>query len=272
VNEKLFYPFGELWTGASIPNLGMHQTFAQLPDYDPETDQYNTANRHYSPSGRWMSPDPDNAGATPIDPQTWNMYAYVRNNPTSFVDPNGTKYCRVVTGKDGKESFGNCVSDRDYGNNPSQYPGYKQVSPDQTVYVVSGPTVAKTYTVSIETLRLTHFGMTRKPGIPEVPTIQALPPPQPLTTGDKAGELAACIAGLKAEQLTGKSPTGDEAASVDQKAPVSYAPRYSKTGPQTEEVPMMNPEATGAANDFALSAAYLSDVAACEAAVANGNK
>ena len=54
--ERLFYPFGELWTGAG--NCGMHQTFGKLPDYDAETDQYNTLNRHYSPSGRWLSPDP----------------------------------------------------------------------------------------------------------------------------------------------------------------------------------------------------------------------
>jgi RHS repeat-associated protein len=67
----------------------MHQTFAKLPDYDAETDQYNTLARHYTPSGRWMSPDPDNAGASPSDPQTWNMYAYVRNNPTTFTDPDG---------------------------------------------------------------------------------------------------------------------------------------------------------------------------------------
>jgi RHS repeat-associated protein len=90
INEKLFYPFGELWTGAAIPNLNMHQTFAQLPDYDSETDQYNTANRHYSPSGRWLSPDPGGVKVVKLDdPQTWNMYAYVRNNPTTSTDPTG---------------------------------------------------------------------------------------------------------------------------------------------------------------------------------------
>jgi RHS repeat-associated protein len=89
-NEKLFYPFGELWTGAAIPNLNMHQTFAQLPDYDPETDQYNTDNRHYNPAGRWLSPDPAGKKAVRLDdPQTWNMYVYARNNPTSLVDPSG---------------------------------------------------------------------------------------------------------------------------------------------------------------------------------------
>jgi RHS repeat-associated protein len=90
VNEKLYYPFGEFWTGYALPNLGLHQEFAQLPDYDPETDQYNTANRHYSPSGRWMSPDPGGMKVVKLDdPQTWNMYAYVRNNPTTFTDPTG---------------------------------------------------------------------------------------------------------------------------------------------------------------------------------------
>ncbi len=65
--ERLFYPWGELWTGAG-GSCGMHQTFAQLPDYDAEIDEYNTLARHYSPMGRWMSPDPDNLGAHPSDP------------------------------------------------------------------------------------------------------------------------------------------------------------------------------------------------------------
>jgi len=88
--ERLYKPFGEFWTGANLANLGMHQTFAKLPDYDPETDQYNTENRHYSPSGRWMSPDPGGVKMVHLDdPQTWNMYAYVRNNPTTLTDPTG---------------------------------------------------------------------------------------------------------------------------------------------------------------------------------------
>jgi hypothetical protein len=37
-----------------------------------------------------MSPDPAGEAAVKLDdPQTWNMYAYVRNNPTTLTDPTG---------------------------------------------------------------------------------------------------------------------------------------------------------------------------------------
>ncbi|MDA1315738.1 MAG: RHS repeat-associated core domain-containing protein, partial [Acidobacteria bacterium] len=46
--------------------------------------------RYYSGSmGRFLSVDPENAGASPDDPRTWNSYAYVSNNPMAFVDPDG---------------------------------------------------------------------------------------------------------------------------------------------------------------------------------------
>jgi RHS repeat-associated protein len=81
----------------AIPNLNIHQTFAQLPDYDSETDQYNTDNRHDSPTGRWLSPDPGGLKVVHLDdPQTWNMYAYVRNNPTTLTDPTGLDPCSIT--------------------------------------------------------------------------------------------------------------------------------------------------------------------------------
>jgi RHS repeat-associated protein len=46
--------------------------------------------RYYSGAqGRWTSPDPGNAGASLGDPQSWNAYAYTRNNPLKYIDPNG---------------------------------------------------------------------------------------------------------------------------------------------------------------------------------------
>ncbi len=42
--------------------------------------------------GRFTSPDPEGAGATAYDPQSWNMYAYGRNNPLRYTDPTGMNY------------------------------------------------------------------------------------------------------------------------------------------------------------------------------------
>ncbi len=40
--------------------------------------------------GRFMSPDPYNAGADPTNPQSWNGYGYVSGNPLNSIDPSGT--------------------------------------------------------------------------------------------------------------------------------------------------------------------------------------
>ncbi len=39
--------------------------------------------------GRFNSPDPENIGADPMNPQSWNGYSYVGNNPLGLVDRNG---------------------------------------------------------------------------------------------------------------------------------------------------------------------------------------
>lgn len=49
--------------------------------------------RYYSGAqGRFLSVDPGNAGASNDDPQSWNGYAYSRNNPLKYTDPDGKRY------------------------------------------------------------------------------------------------------------------------------------------------------------------------------------
>ena len=40
-------------------------------------------------SGRWSTPDPYGASLRVADPQSFNRYAYVHNDPVNFVDPSG---------------------------------------------------------------------------------------------------------------------------------------------------------------------------------------
>jgi RHS repeat-associated protein len=54
-------------------------------------DTYDASFRRYNPTqGRWISPDPAGLSAVnPTNPQSWNRYAYVVNNPLIFIDPLG---------------------------------------------------------------------------------------------------------------------------------------------------------------------------------------
>ena len=65
-----------------------------------------------SVQGRFTSPDPGNAGAFASNPQSWNAYSYVVNNPLKYTDPHGLTY--QVCQADGN----NCakVSDAEFEN------------------------------------------------------------------------------------------------------------------------------------------------------------
>jgi RHS repeat-associated protein len=48
--------------------------------------------RYYSGAqGRWTSPDKPFIDQHPGNPQSWNLYAYVQNNPLNRIDPFGLK-------------------------------------------------------------------------------------------------------------------------------------------------------------------------------------
>jgi RHS repeat-associated protein len=49
--------------------------------------------------GRFWTPDPSGlAAVNPLNPQSWNMYAYANRDPVNFNDPSGNDGCAVETG------------------------------------------------------------------------------------------------------------------------------------------------------------------------------
>ena len=66
---------------------------------DGETGLYYLRARYYSPAqGRFTGADPENAGARMGDPQSWNGYAYVGNDPLNYTDPTGEGIFGLIGG------------------------------------------------------------------------------------------------------------------------------------------------------------------------------
>jgi RHS repeat-associated protein len=95
-----FAPFGEeLSAGIGIRSAALgygpdstRQKFTGK-ERDTETGLDYFLARYYSNiQGRFTSVDPENAGAIEDDPQSWNGYAYARNAPVVYSDPDGRKY------------------------------------------------------------------------------------------------------------------------------------------------------------------------------------
>lgn len=85
-SKEAYAPFGEPYNEAGTQDRS-------FTGQDPDTTQgiYDFMFRRYdSTAGRWLSPDP--AGWEVVDqtdPQSFDRYAYVENDPMSFVDPLG---------------------------------------------------------------------------------------------------------------------------------------------------------------------------------------
>jgi RHS repeat-associated protein len=83
--DGAYAPFGEPYVQQGSTDLsftGMNQ--------DTVTGLYDFPEREYSLQGRWPSPDPAGLDAVdPTNPQSWNRYAYVLDDPLGLVDPLG---------------------------------------------------------------------------------------------------------------------------------------------------------------------------------------
>jgi RHS repeat-associated protein len=88
-----YAPFGEGYAGGSayvqFTSYGNQWTVSDGENSGGSLDDFIF--RRYSPGqGRWISPDPAGVSAVdPSNPQSWNRYSYVLNNPLGYTDPLG---------------------------------------------------------------------------------------------------------------------------------------------------------------------------------------
>ena len=89
--EELGSGSGGRTTGMGFSNSGDNSR-KKFTGYERDTEtglDFAQARFYGSSQGRFTSPDPFSGSATVANPQTFNRYAYVGNNPVNTVDPSG---------------------------------------------------------------------------------------------------------------------------------------------------------------------------------------
>lgn len=95
-SRRDFLPFGEdLTVGrSSAQGFQPDNTRQRFTGYQKDQESnldFAKARMYGGFHGRFTSPDPLQASAKAANPQTWNRYTYVLNNPLIFIDPDGMK-------------------------------------------------------------------------------------------------------------------------------------------------------------------------------------
>ncbi|HEX8616195.1 MAG TPA: RHS repeat-associated core domain-containing protein [Thermoanaerobaculia bacterium] len=99
-----FTPFGTGGTsnGGTLQFTGQERDAAALAGGALGLTDYFHARYYATDSGRFLSVDPTLASVYATQPQTWNRYSYVVNNPLKYVDPTGRIIsCDVVNDEQG---------------------------------------------------------------------------------------------------------------------------------------------------------------------------
>ena len=145
VRRHDYLPFGEELFGGTVENPGaggrtdtqgyvsgdgMRQQFTQK-ERDVETQlDYFLARYYSSTQGRFSSVDPLLSSSAVDDPQSWNRYSYVLNNPLKLIDPDGLYVFDSSVSEDQKKNFNAALRQartnlqqvaKTYGTNSREY-------------------------------------------------------------------------------------------------------------------------------------------------------
>ena len=166
IDRMDYGPFGENLKAAI--KMAFEQ-FGQLAR-DAETGQDYAKARNYSPStGRFNRVDPVYAGL--FDPQQWNRYAYVRNNPGRFTDPSGMCAAALCFN----------VTDFAFGGFPIPLRGVWSAGSDDMILTVSEIEIGLSGTA--EQRPAGQQPVTTPSPTPTTPSVPAVDPATPPLTG-----------------------------------------------------------------------------------------
>ncbi len=122
VEESDYYPFGG---ERVITNSDPNQYKFTGKERDTETGLDYFGARHYSSNlGRFATPDGFWKDSHPGAPQSWNEYAYVRNNPLRYIDPTGEASTSCHADGNGcvySDNSGYAGGTEDGGRDPQKY-------------------------------------------------------------------------------------------------------------------------------------------------------
>jgi RHS repeat-associated protein len=111
--DGAYAPYGEDYNGSgTTPDLAFTDQNQDTVGGGWSANLYDFMLREYRTAhGRWTSPDPGGLGVVdPTNPQTWNRYAYVLNNPMAMIDLLGDDGCYDSNGNDLGVAQMNCYS------------------------------------------------------------------------------------------------------------------------------------------------------------------
>ncbi|HJQ39290.1 MAG TPA: RHS repeat-associated core domain-containing protein [Thermoanaerobaculia bacterium] len=142
IETRKYLPFGqqiaETATQSRMQFAGHERDSDQVDGGYADVDYMHA--RHYSPAlSRFLSLDP--VGGSPESPQSWNRYAYARNNPMSLIDPTGRRPLGAAGSErdpdgDGQPGCNMCGGDSGAQSTPSEEAaagGYPRVDDEITV-------------------------------------------------------------------------------------------------------------------------------------------